>query len=281
MDSLIGKVAVVTGATSGIGVDVARAFVAEGANVVLAGRRRELGEALAGELGPAASFTATDVSDEGAVAALLDLTVERHGRLDVLVNNAGSPSQLGSIEDVDAAAFRAAHEVNLMGALYGIKHATGHLRRQGSGGSIINMASITGTRAVYAGVAYSTSKAALISLSQWAAAELGSYGIRVNCISPGFVTTGRFGKAAGVAEETAQARLSALEAYAREQARSLQALPRPGFGPDVAGAAVYLAGDASAYVTGHDLVVDGGLSLGQPLEAMVRLRDAMAAIYLS
>ncbi|WP_250032597.1 SDR family NAD(P)-dependent oxidoreductase [Paractinoplanes maris] len=278
MNALTGKVAVVTGATSGIGVDVARAFVHEGAQVVLAGRRRTEGEAVAVELGPAASFLTADVSREDDVAALLDFAVRRHGRLDVLVNNAGSPSHLGRIEDVDVAAFRATQEVNVMGALYGIKHAVGHLRR--TGGSIINMASITGQRVVYAGVAYSVSKAALINLTKWAAADLGQDGIRVNSISPGFITTGRFGKAAGVTEEQAQARLEALEAYAREQARSLQAIPRPGFGPDVAGAAVYLASEASSYVTGLDLVVDGGLSLGQPGEAMARIRDAMTSVYL-
>jgi NAD(P)-dependent dehydrogenase (short-subunit alcohol dehydrogenase family) len=235
---------------------------------------------VAEDLGPAASFRVADVSDEDDVAALLDHAVELHGRLDVLVNNAGSPSHLGSIEDVDAAEFRATQEVNVMGALYGIKHAAGHLGRQATGGSIINMASITGQRAVYAGVAYSVSKAALINLSQWAAAELGSRGIRVNSISPGFITTARFGKAAGVTEEQAQSRLAALEAYARETAKSMQAITRPGFGPDVAGAAVYLASDASSYVTGHDLVVDGGLSLGQPYDAMVAIREAMTRIYL-
>ena len=167
MNAMTGKVAVVTGATSGIGVDVARAFVAEGAQVVLAGRRRPEGEAVAAELGAAASFVATDVSDEDDVAELLDGAVRRHGRLDVLVNNAGSPSQLGRIEEVDAAAFRATQEVNVMGALYGIKYAAGHLRRQGTGGSIITMASITGERVVYAGVAYSVSKAALLNLTRW------------------------------------------------------------------------------------------------------------------
>jgi len=279
MDALKGKVAVVTGATSGIGVDVARAFVAEGAQVVLAGRRRPEGAAVAEDLGPAASFLTTDVSDEDDVAELLDVTVQRHGRLDILVNNAGSPSHLGSIEEVDTAAFRATQEVNVMGALYGIKYAAGHFRRLATGGSIINMASITGERVVYAGVAYSVSKAALINLTKWAAAELGSHGIRVNSISPGFITTGRFGKAAGVTEEQAQARLEALAAYAQEQARAMQALPRPGFGPDVAGAAVYLASDASSYVTGQDLVVDGGLSLGQPLNAMVKIRADMNRVY--
>ena len=280
MNALTDKVAVLTGATSGIGVDVARAFVAEGARVVLAGRRRPEGEAVAAELGPAASFQAADVANEDDVAELLNVAVSRHGHLDVLVNNAGSPSQLGSIEDIDAAAFRATQEVNVMGALYGIKHAAGQFRRQGSGGTIINMASITGQRVVYAGVAYSVSKAALINLTKWAAAELGTLGVRVNSISPGFITTARFGKAAGVTEEQARARLDGLEAYAREQAKSMQAIPRPGFGPDVAGAAVYLASDASSYVTGLDLVVDGGLSLGQPLQAMTEIRDAMTRIYV-
>jgi NAD(P)-dependent dehydrogenase (short-subunit alcohol dehydrogenase family) len=129
MNALTGKVAVVTGATGGIGVDVARAFVAEGAQVVLAGRRRSEGDAVVRELGPAASFVRTDVTDEDDVAELLHVAVQRHGRLDVLVNNAGAASHLGSIEEVDADAFRATQEVNVMGALYGIKHAVGHLRR--------------------------------------------------------------------------------------------------------------------------------------------------------
>ncbi|MEU8819958.1 glucose 1-dehydrogenase [Actinoplanes sp. NPDC048796] len=280
MDELKGKVAVVTGAATGIGLDVARAFVREGAYVVLAGRRRPEGEAAAAEFGASASFMAADVSVEGEVADLLNHTVARHGRLDVLVNNAGSPSHLGSIEHVDAGHFRSTMEVNVMGALYGIKHAAGHLRRQESGGSIINIASIAGERVVYAGVAYSVSKAALIHLTKWAAAELGRHGIRVNSISPGFIATTRFGKAAGATEEQARDRLIALGAYAREQAESMQALPRPGLGTDVTGAAVYLAGETSSYMTGQDLVVDGGLSLGQPWDAMVSIRDAMARINL-
>ncbi|MDG4811133.1 SDR family oxidoreductase [Micromonospora sp. WMMD1120] len=279
MDLLKGKVAVVTGATAGIGLDVVRAFVREGATVVLAGRRRPEGEEAARVLGPTASFLPVDVSHETEVADLLHRTVTRHGRLDVLVNNAGSPSHLSGIEHVDAEDFRATQEVNLMGALYGIKHAAAHLRRQGTGGSIINMASITGERVVYAGVAYSVSKAALINLTKWAAAELGRHDIRVNSISPGFISTARFGKAAGVTEAQARGRLDALAAYAREQAGSMQALPRPGSGDDVAGAAVYLAGEASSYVTGHNLVVDGGLSLGQPFEAMRSIREAMAGIF--
>ena len=272
---LSGKRVLVTGASRGIGLAIVRAFEAEGAEVVAVSRRSTPELEATG-----AVFVAADLSAPDGPRRMVETVLAAGPRLDVLVNNAGSPSQLGSIEEVDAQAFRATQEVNVMGALYGIKHAAGHLRRQGTGGSIINIASITGDRVVYAGVAYSVSKAALVNLTKWAAAELGRHDIRVNSIAPGFITTARFGKAAGVTEEQAQDRLNALADYARERAKSMQAIPRPGFGSDVTGAAVYLAGDASSYMTGQNLVIDGGLSRGQPLEAMVAIRDDMARIYL-
>jgi NAD(P)-dependent dehydrogenase (short-subunit alcohol dehydrogenase family) len=180
MGRLDGKVAVITGATSGIGLRTAEIFVAEGAKIVIAGRRAPEGERLAEKLGAACIFRRTDVTVEEEMRALIDQAVEKFGRIDCLFNNAGGPAQTGGIEDLDVARFDAAMATLLRSVLLGMKHATPHMRRQGSG-SI-----------------YGAAKAAVIHLTKCVAMELGEFGIRVNSISPGIIATGIFGKALGL-----------------------------------------------------------------------------------
>src|SRR5215469_6849792 len=199
---LEGRVAVITGGTSGIGARTAEVFVANGAKVVIAGRRRDRGEKLAGELGDTASFIRTDVSVEADVKAMIDHAVDRFGRLDCLVNNAGVGSQFAAIPDVDLSQFDRVIAVHLRAVLAGMKYASRVMTVQRTG-SIITVASVNGIRAGLGGHYYSAAKAASIHLTRCAAVELGEKGIRVNSISPGPIATGIFGKGAGLQPDDA------------------------------------------------------------------------------
>jgi NAD(P)-dependent dehydrogenase (short-subunit alcohol dehydrogenase family) len=261
---LEGKVAVVTGGTSGIGARTAELFVAEGARVVIAGRRREKGKQVAAALGAAASFIRSDVSVETEVRAMIEHAVEKFGRLDCLVNNAGTGSRHVEIANVDLEEFDAAIGVHLRGVLAGMKYAVPVMAAQGSG-SIINVASINGVRAGLGGHYYSAAKAASIHLTRCAAVELGEKGIRVNSVSPGPIATGIFGKGAGLEHDEADERVEYAEAAIAAVLPRWQPLRRVGTVDDIAQAALFLASDASRLITGHNLVVDGGITAGWPV----------------
>jgi len=202
MRALEGKVAIITGGTSGIGAHTAEVFVAEGARVVIAGRRQQRGEPLARKLGDAASFIRTDVTVEADVKAMIDHATERFGRLDCLMNNAGSGSKFAAIPDLDLEQFDAVIGVHVRAVLAGMKYAARVMTPQQTG-SIINVASVNGTRAGLGGHYYSAAKAAVIHLTRCAAVELGEKGIRVNSISPGMIATGAFGKYTGMEPDEA------------------------------------------------------------------------------
>lgn len=272
MGALDGKVAVITGATSGIGARSAELFVEQGASVVLAGRRHEVGEALAKRLGASAHFVQTDVAEEAEVKALIDAAVARHGRLDCLFNNAGVGFPVAGIAELDIDAFDTGMRVLLRSVVLGMKHAAPVMVRQGSG-SIVNTASIAGQRASISGAIYSAAKAAVIHATRCVAVELGEHGVRVNSISPGAIVTGIFGKGAGLASDLADRQADVLA----ERFAKLQPMPRAGMPDDVARAALYLASDASGFVTGHDLVVDGGAIAGRPFSAAKAARQNLAA----
>jgi NAD(P)-dependent dehydrogenase (short-subunit alcohol dehydrogenase family) len=259
MGRLDGKVAVITGATSGIGLHTAEIFVAEGAKVVIAGRRAVEGEALAKKLGAACIFRQTDVTVEAQMQALIALSVEKFGRIDCLFNNAGGPAQTGGIEGLEAERFDAAMAVLVRSVMLGMKHAAPHMRRQGSG-SIINNGSIAGRLAGFSSsMVYGAAKAAVIHLTKCVAMELGEANIRVNSISPGAIATGIFGKALGLSVEAAEK----TSAVMREAFKSAQPIPRAGLPEDIARAAVFLASDESTFINGHDLVVDGAMTGGR------------------
>jgi len=267
MFSLDGKVAVITGGTSGIGARTAEVFVAQGAKVMIAGRRQDKGQKLAQTLGDAASFIRTDVTVEADVKAMIDHAVERFGRLDCLVNNAGTPSQFDAIADVDLARFDAVIAVHLRAVLAGMKYAARVMAVQRTG-SIINVASVNGTRAGLGGHYYSAAKAAAIHLTRCAAVELGERGIRVNSLSPGMIATGAFGKAVGMQPDEADENPEYAEVAIGSVLPRWQPLPFVGRADDIARAALFLASDASRFVTGHNLVVDGGISVGWPIAAV-------------
>src|SRR6266849_4468634 len=263
---LEGEVAVITGGTSGIGACTAEVFVANGAKVVIAGRRQDRGEKLAGKLGDAASFIRTDVSVEADVKAMIDLAVHRFGRLDCLMNNAGRSSQYAAIAEVDLEQFDAVIAVHLRAVLAGMKYAARVMAVQGTG-SIINVASVNGIRAGLGGHYYSAAKAASIHLTRCAAMELGEKGIRVNSLSPGMIATGAFGKYADMHPDEADENPEYAEAAIGSVLPRWQPLPFVGRADDIAQAALFLASDASRFVTGHNLVVDGGISAGWPIAA--------------
>jgi NAD(P)-dependent dehydrogenase (short-subunit alcohol dehydrogenase family) len=259
MGRLNGKVAVITGATSGIGLRTAEMFVAEGARIVIAGRRAAEGEALAERLGADCIFLRTDVTVDAEVRALIELAVEKFGRLDCLFNNAGGPAQVGGIEGLEADRFDAAIAVLLRSVMLGMKYAAPHMKKQGSG-SIINNGSVAGRLAGYSSsLVYGAAKAAVIHLTKCVAMELGESGIRVNSISPGLIATGIFGKALGLSTEDAEKTPEAIrDAYA-----TAQPIPRAGMTDDIAYAAVFLASDESGFINGHDLVIDGAITGGR------------------
>lgn len=259
MPRLQDKVCIVTGATSGIGRRTAEVFAAEGAHVVIAGRREAEGRAVEAAIGARCTFVRTDVTDEAQVKALVDATMARHGRVDCLFNNAGGPAPVGGIETIPVEGFDAAIATLLRSVMLGMKHVAPIMTAQGSG-SIVNNGSIAGSRAGYStSMVYSAAKAAVIHLTRCAAMQLGERNVRVNTISPGGIATGIFGKALGLPTEKAEATAEAVKAGLAK----MQPIPRAGLVDDIAHAAVFLASDESGFVNGHDLVVDGGVIGGR------------------
>ncbi len=259
MGRLNGKVAVITGATSGIGLRTAEVFVAEGAKVVIAGRRVPEGEALAKKLGAACIFRQTDVAVEEQMKSLISLAIDKFGRIDCLFNNAGGPAQTGGIEGLEVDRFDAAMGTLVRSVMLGMKHAAPHMKKQGSG-SIINNGSIAGRLGGYStSLVYGAAKAAVIHLTKCVAMELGETGIRVNSISPGVIATGIFGKALGLSVEAAEKTPELMHGVYK----SAQPIPRAGLPEDIAQAAVFLASDESTFINGHDLVVDGAITGGR------------------
>lgn len=242
--TLSGRVAIVTGASSGLGEATARLFSEAGASVVIADIRKEAGEEAAHRIG--ADFIETDVSDPAQVDRLVAHAGDRHGRLDILFNNAGYVSSALLVNTEDEAYHRIIG-INLNGVFYGMRAAARVMVKQGSG-AIINTASNGGSSPTAHLGPYSASKAAVIALTKAAAIELAPHGIRVNSLSPGTMLTGM---TAGLSEE----QLKGLEA--------LQPIGRAADPVEMARTALFLASDAASYVTGHDLIVDGGATAGR------------------
>ncbi len=260
---LAGKVAMVTGATSGMGAETARRFAAEGASVMLTGRSRERGEALAGEIGANARFVGMQAGEEDDIGAAVEQTVAEFGRLDCLFNNAGAITHQSRIDKVTRQEFDAEMSVLLGGVLFGIKHAVPVMKRQG-GGSIINNASTAGHWTGHGPVLYSIAKAGVLHLTRVAAIQLASAGIRVNSISPGCVATPIFSIGTDLDHDQSMAAMPIIE---RELAKIVP-LQRAGQPADVAATAVFLASDDSRYITAQDIAVDGGLIAGYSMADM-------------
>jgi NAD(P)-dependent dehydrogenase (short-subunit alcohol dehydrogenase family) len=262
---LEGQVAIITGATSGIGEGAAERFVEEGAKVVITGRSEEQGRAIAARLGKNAVYCRTDVTREEDIRAMVDCAKQRFGRLDCLFNNAGASTAGFGIEELTEASFVYDMKLLLGSVLLGVKHALPLMREQGSG-CVINNASIAGMASGYGPLVYSGAKAAVIQVTKSLAMELAKDNIRVNAISPGVIQTPIFGRVLGFAEERTHATLdevgSTLGAFAHQG--------RPGHPSHIADAAVFLASAQSSYITGQNLVVDGGMTIGLTWEEVGR-----------
>src|SRR4051794_26123220 len=238
---LEGKVAIVTGAASGIGKAAAALFRAEGASVIAADRAEAEGVA------------AADAGSEEDVKRLVERAVADHGGLDIFFANAGISGGLASIFEQSPEDWQEILRVNLIGPFLAIKHAAPIMKERG-GGSIICTASVAGIRAGAGGPAYSASKAGVISLIEGAATQLAGANIRGNAICPGLIETGM----------TQPIYEMARSAGKEELIGHLNPLKRGGEPIEIAQAALFLASDDSSYVNGHALVVDGGLSASHP-----------------
>jgi NAD(P)-dependent dehydrogenase (short-subunit alcohol dehydrogenase family) len=256
---LNGKVAIVTGGTSGIGRSIVERFAEQGAKVVFNGRRILLGEKVSKATG--AIFVEADVALEADAARTAQMALKVHGRIDVLVNNAGTGCRSTRIENMPLEILDEMMAVHVRGAVAHMKHVSASMRAQRRG-SIINIASIGGHRVGFGALPYSAAKAALIHLTRCAALELGEDNVRVNSISPGAIATGIFGKMLGMDCTRAEASVEKV----KSTLASFQPIPRAGLPDDVASAAVYLASDESSFINGEDIVVDGGLIRGRRQE---------------
>jgi len=255
MGQLDGRVAVITGAASGMGAAAALLFSREGAHVVLADLNGPGGEAAAkaaSEAGKRCVFQRTDVSAEADIQALVARALSEFGRLDVMFNNAGIAGAIGPLEGVSVEDWDRTQAVCLRGVFLGIKHAVAPMRAQG-GGAIVSTASIAGIDGYPNLHAYCAAKAGVVNLTRSASIEFAADRIRINCIAPGGVSTPILGLSGRGYDKAATDAM--LE--------KAQPLPIAGQPEDIAQAALFLASDASRFVTGHCLVVDGGATAGQ------------------
>ena len=254
---LDGKVAVITGGVSGIGLGTVELFVAEGAKIVAADIQDEKGRMLEQRFAGAVRYARCDVTIEADIAAAVGLAASEFGGLDILFNNAGISDMMREIADIQAETWSWIFDVLVRGPALGMKYAAPLMKDRG-GGSIINTASIAGLQAGWGPIAYSSAKASVIHLSRCAAAQLSPQKIRVNAICPGLIATSIFGASLGLPREVADQ----MAARVAETGAKVQPIPKAGVPDDIAKAALYLASDDSAFVTGTHIVVDGGITIG-------------------
>jgi len=249
------KVAVITGGASGMGLATVMRFLQEGAKVIIADFNEENGEQAVRDANVAGfegsvSFVATDVASEDDVANMIQAALSHYAGLDIVFNNAGVGGAIGPLTETTTSDWDYTFDVLAKGVFLGIKHAAIVMKANGTGGSIINTASIAGLSGDGGPLVYSAAKAAVISLSQSAAVELAADRIRVNAICPGFIATPLAD--GGRPDAT------------RKSFATSQPWPDYGRGEHIAGAALFLASEDAEFVTGESIVVDGGLTAAGP-----------------
>ena len=256
-NQLTGKVAVITGAASGIGLATLRLFVENGARVVAADVQEDMGRTLETDFPGAVLFAHCDVTVPREIKAAVDLAATRFGGLDILFSNAGRGGSTAGVEDWDAEGWDDTQALLLRSVAAGAAYATPHMKLRG-GGSIINTSSISALQAGYAPICYSVAKAGVLHFTRLAATELSAHRIRVNAIVPGFIATSIFGGALGLDVEESRRMADAVA----QRSGVANPIGRSGMPSDIAQAALFLASDASGFVTGTHLTVDGGITIG-------------------
>jgi NAD(P)-dependent dehydrogenase (short-subunit alcohol dehydrogenase family) len=264
---LSGKVAVITGGASGMGRASALRFLEEGASVVVADLNDANGKEFvetASQAGfaPRVRFVRTDVAEEADVARMIEVATSDFGKVDIVFNNAGIGGAFGPVTNIEVEDWDYTFAVLVRGVFLGIKHGARAMKRQGTGGSIINTASVAGLAGGSGPLCYSAAKAAVVNLTRAAATELAPDRIRVNAICPGGILTPLVHRGN---PEVVKPRLAMLQPW-----------PEAGEGEHIAGAALFLASDDSRFVTGEPLVVDGGLTAAGP-NLLARMRQEGAA----
>ncbi len=246
--NLENKVAIVTGASRGIGEAIARCFAANGAKVVIASRKIESLSTVAESIGSNAFAVAAHTGKQDDCTMLVDAAVKKFGKVDILVNNAATNPYFGPMVDIDEGAWDKTFEVNTKGYFWMTREVVKHLRSREAPGSIIHVASVAGLISSPLQGVYAMTKAAILSMTKTLAFELAANKIRVNAIAPGFVDT-KFAAAVlkndTLLEEVL--RMTPLKRYAQPE--------------EIAGGALYLASDSASYLTGHTLVIDGGMTI--------------------
>lgn len=255
---LAGKVALITGGTSGMGRGTVDLFVEEGARVVVAGIEDDRGALMEHEFGKSLAYVHCDVANEADVKAAVELAVQRFGRLDCMFNNAGIGGVGGAIDETDMDGFDQTVGVLFKGVMLGMKYAVPVMAEQGSG-SIINTASVAGLTGGFGPHTYSGCKAAVIHVSKTVALEVGPKGIRVNAICPGAIATPIFARILGLSGEAADRTAKMMEGAFH----SLQPIKRSGLPSDIAQTALFLASDDSSFISGQAISVDGALTTGR------------------
>lgn len=256
---LEGKVAAITGASSGFCAAMARRFVEEGCKVVLGDIQEGPGQALAEELGDAAVFRLCNVTKEEDVAGLVDLAESHFGKLDIMVNNAGIVGAVGPIDTTPDNEWRATVDILLNGVFYGMKHAARVMKPRKTG-AIISLASTAGILGGLGPHCYTACKHAVVGMTKGVAAELGRHGIRVNAIAPA-------GMATAMVANVMTGDHNAIEEAKKGLAASSPLLNRAGVAEDVANAALWLASDEAGYTHGHVLTTDAGTTTGSSAAA--------------
>ncbi|HBD12965.1 MAG TPA: 3-alpha-hydroxysteroid dehydrogenase [Porticoccaceae bacterium] len=252
MGTLDGKVAIITGAARGQGAAEAQLFAERGAKVMLCDVLDDEGAKVAADIGDAAAYMRLDVTDEQGWKDVVKTTVEKFGKLNVLINNAGIITPVREVHETSLDDYRKVIDVNQIGVFLGMREVVEPMKKAG-GGSIVNIASIDGLIGMYGATAYCASKFAVRGMTKVAALELGKYGIRVNSIHPGGVQT-------KILDDTGLTEDKAVEAF--------KAIPlgRIGQSREMATLAAYLASDDASYSTGSEFIADGGLTAGFALE---------------
>ena len=251
------KVAVITGACSGIGLATLELFVAEGAQVVAADVQEGIGRELEKKFAGAVKFVVCDVTQPAQIKAAIETAAGHFGGLDILFNNAGRGGTSAGVENFDADGWDQTHALLLRAVAAGTSYAVPHMKQRG-GGAIINTSSISALQTGYAPIAYSVAKAGVLHYTRMAAQELSQHKIRINAVVPGFIATSIFGQGMGMDAQEAREFAQTIAA------RSGNANPigRSGLPQDIAEAVLFFASDAATFVTGTHLTVDGGLTMG-------------------